>query len=65
MDIINAWARSTTRRMQKGGDLYKRPLSREEMLAPLQWHEEHMAVVRRYGVLEDGSVGYVVVKGLL
>lgn len=56
--ITDAWARSTTLRMQPGGDLYRRPLSREEMTAPLAWHEEQMAVCYRYGVLADGSIGY-------
>lgn len=54
-------ARATTRRMQKGGDLYQRPLSRAEMLAPLAWHEKQLAVCRRYGELADGTIGYEVV----
>lgn len=59
---INAtWAKATTARMQKGGDLYRRPLTRVEMTAPLSWHERQMAVVRRYGVLADGSIGFEVV----
>lgn len=61
MDITQTWARSTTRRMQKGGDLYVRPLTRAEMLAPLAWHEKQLAVCRRYGELADGSIGYEVV----
>lgn len=60
--ITDAWAASTTSRMQKGGDLYRRPLTREEMTAPLAWHERHLAVCRRYGVLADGSIGYEVVS---
>lgn len=49
-------------RYRKGGDLYKTPKSREEMLAPLAWHEEHMATAYRYGELADGSIGYRRVK---
>lgn len=64
MDIGKAWARSTTLRQRKGGDLYTEPLSKEEMNAPLAWHEEQMAVAVRYGVLDDGSIGYKKVKGL-
>lgn len=60
--IIDAWNKSTTARMRKGGDLYRRPLSRAEMAAPLAWHEQQMAVCRRYGELADGSVGYEVVR---
>lgn len=59
--ITDTWARSTTSRMKPGGDLYIRPLTREEMLAPLAWHEKQLAVCRRYGVLEDGTIGYEVV----
>jgi len=51
--IERAWARDTTARMQPGGDLYHRPLTREEMTAP---------VCRRYGVLADGSIGFEVVS---
>jgi len=43
--IERAWARDTTARMQSGGDLYHRPLTREEMTAPLA----------------DGSIGFEVV----
>lgn len=60
--ITDSWARATTARMRKGGDLYRRPLTREEMTAPLAWHEEHMAVCRRYGVLVDGTIGFEVVR---
>jgi hypothetical protein len=60
--ITDTWAKSTTKRMQKGGDLYKRPKTREEMLAPLAWHEEQLASVVRYGELADGSIGYLKVK---
>lgn len=59
--IERAWARDTTARMQSGGDLYHRPLTREEMTAPLAWHEKQLAVCRRYGVLADGSIGFEVV----
>jgi hypothetical protein len=45
--------------MQPGGDLYRRPLTRPEMTAPLSWHERQLAVVNRYGELEDGTVGWV------
>ena len=62
MNIIESWAKSTTSRMQKGGDLYIRPLTRVEMIAPLAWHEKQMAVCRRYGELSDGSIGYEVVR---
>jgi hypothetical protein len=62
MNIIDSWAKSTTSRMQPGGDLYRRPLTREEMTAPLAWHEEQLAVVRRYGEREDGTVGWEVVS---
>lgn len=48
-------------RMRPGGDLYIRPKTREEMLAPLEWHERQLGVCRRYGVLADGSIGYEVV----
>lgn len=60
--ISRTWAKATTRRMQKGGDLYRRPLTRSEMTAPLAWHEQQMAVCRRYGELADGTVGYEVVS---
>lgn len=46
-------------RMNPGGDLYRRPWSRAEMLAPLAWHEQQLAIVNRYGELEDGSIGWV------
>lgn len=59
MGIQEEWARSTTRRMQKGGDLYRRPMSRAEMTADLDWAESHMAVAYRYGELEDGSIGWI------
>lgn len=61
-NITATWARATTIRMQKGGDLYRRPLTREEMTASLAWHEKQLAVCRRYGVLADGSIGYEVCK---
>ena len=61
MDIQQAWARSTTSRMQKGGDLYRRPLTRAETIAPVEWHERQMAVARRYGELADGTIGFEVV----
>lgn len=60
--IIDAWNRSTTRRMQPGGDLYCRPLTRAEMTAPLAWHEEQMARVNRYGELADGTIGWERIK---
>ncbi len=63
MDITKAWARATTARMKPGGDLYKRPLTRAEMLAPLAWHEAQLAVCRRYGELADGSIGWARVSG--
>lgn len=47
--------------MQKGGDLYQRPLTRAEMTAPVAWHEKQLAVARRYGEREDGTIGYAVV----
>ena len=62
MSITDAWARSNTARLQPGGDLYRRPLTREEMTAPLAWHEAQMAVCRRYSVLADGTIGTEVVK---
>lgn len=60
--ITDTWARATTSRMKKGGDLYRRPLSRAEMIAPLAWHEKQLAVCRRYGELADGSIGFEVVR---
>lgn len=60
--IMDAWARSTTSRMRKGGDLYIEPMTREQMTAPLAWHERQLAVCRRYGVLADGSIGFEVVS---
>lgn len=59
--IIDTWNKSTTSRMKPGGDLYRRPLTRVEMTAPLAWHEKQLAVCRRYGELADGSIGYEVV----
>lgn len=56
--ITETWARATTSRMQKGGDLYRRPLSRTEMTAPLSWSESQLAVVWRFGELEDGTLGW-------
>jgi hypothetical protein len=44
--------------MQKGGDLYRRPLSQEEMTAPETWAEKQMARVHRYGVRADGTIGF-------
>lgn len=61
-NIEAAWARDTTARLRAGGDLYRRPLTRAEMVAPLAWHEDHLAIVRRYGVLADGSIGFEVVS---
>lgn len=49
-------------RMNPGGDLYQRPLTREEMTRPLAWHEQQLAVCRRYGVRADGSIGFEVVR---
>ncbi len=63
MGIIEAWNASAASRMKKGGDLYRRPLTREEMTAPLDWMEKQMAVCRRYGELADGTIGYEVVGG--
>jgi hypothetical protein len=60
MDITKTWARATTARMQPGGDLYVRPLTRAEMVAPLAWHEKQLAVCHRYGELADGSIGFEV-----
>lgn len=60
--ISRTWAKATTRRMQKGGDLYRRPLTRAEMTAPLAWHEQQLAVCRRYGELADGTIGFEVVS---
>lgn len=62
-NILDTWARSTTLRMRPGGDLHRNPLTREQMTAPLAWHEKQMAVCRRYGVLADGSLGYERVEG--
>jgi hypothetical protein len=56
--ITETWARATTSRMRPGGDLYRRPLTRDEMTAPITWMEEQMARVVRYGELADGSTGY-------
>ena len=56
------WARQTTSRMRPGGDLYRRPLTRDEMVAPLAWHERQLARVWRYGVLADGTIGYEEVR---
>lgn len=61
-DSIDTWARATTSRMQPGGDLYIRPKTRAEMTAPLAWHEQRLAVCRRYGVLADGTLGYEAVS---
>lgn len=52
------WAESTTSRVQPGGDLYRAPLSREQMLAPLTWAERQLAVVWRYGELANGEIGW-------
>jgi len=62
MSLEKILARNTTSRMRKGGDLYIRPLTRAEMLAPLAWHERQLAVCRRYGELADGSIGYEIVR---
>lgn len=56
--ISDAWARDHALRMKPGGDLYMRPLTRAEMLAPLTWAEKQLARVHRYGVRADGSIGY-------
>lgn len=61
-NILDTWARETTRRMKPGGDLYSRPLSREQMVAPLAWHEAQLASAWRYGYLADGTIGYLKVK---
>jgi hypothetical protein len=50
-------------RMQLGGDLYRRPLTRAEMMAPLNWYETQLAVCRRYGVRADGTIGTEIVTG--
>lgn len=57
----NATNKHPNTRMNPGGDLYKRPLTRVEMTAPLAWHEKQLAVVRRYGELADGTIGVEVV----
>lgn len=49
-------------RFAPGGDLYRAPLSRPAMLAPLEWHEQHLATAYRYGELADGSIGHRRVK---
>jgi hypothetical protein len=59
MDILRAWAESTTIRMQPGGDLHRQPRTREQMAAPLSRSEQQLAAVHRYGVLEDGTIGWV------
>lgn len=61
MSIVDGWNANGKIRMNKGGDLYRRPLNRAEMTAPLEWHERQMAVCYRYGELEDGTMGYEVV----
>jgi hypothetical protein len=61
MDIIDTWAKETTARMQKGGDLYREPLTREQMTAPVKWHEKQLKRAIRYGELADGTIGYDVV----
>ena len=48
--------------LMKGGDLYRRPLTRAEMIAPLAWHETQLARVHRYGERADGSIGFECVK---
>lgn len=62
MNITETWARSTTSRMQKGGDLYRRTLTRAEMTAPETWAEKQQARVRRYGELEDGTIGWALAR---
>lgn len=37
----------------------RKVLSREEMTAALKWFESQMAVCYRYGVKEDGTIGWV------
>lgn len=61
-DITTTWAKATTRRMQPGGDLYRRPLTRAEMTAPESWSEAQMGAVHRYGEREDGTIGWVKVR---
>jgi hypothetical protein len=60
-ETIAAYNRSLKGRMAPGGDLYSRPLTRAEMTAPLAWHEKHMAISKRFGVLADGTIGFEVV----
>lgn len=57
-DIITEWGRAATARTKPGGDLHRRPWTREQMIAPLAWHEAQMAVTNRFGVLSDGSTGW-------
>jgi hypothetical protein len=38
------------------------PKTREQMTAPLTWHEQQLATVWRYGVRADGSIGFELVK---
>lgn len=45
-------------RMQKGGDLYRRPLTPSELVAPLTWYERQNFVVWRYGATREGYVGF-------
>ena len=52
-------------RMQRGGDLYRRPLTAAEMAAPLTWAEQQLAAVWRYCELADGTIGYVKVSECL
>lgn len=47
-------------REQRGGDLYRKPLTLGQMYAPLSWSESQMAVVWRYGERYDGTVGWAV-----
>lgn len=49
-------------RMRKGGDLAPHVMTREEMTAPLAWHEKQLGVCRRYGVLSDGSIGFAMIR---
>lgn len=49
-------------RMQKGGDLYRRPLTPSELVAPLTWYELQTPVVWRYGETREGYVGFARVE---
>lgn len=49
------------RRMDPMGNM-PRAMSRDEMTAPLAWHEEQLARVHRFGDIGDGTVGYVRIR---